>query len=114
MTEGANVSRNASLAAHELGHLLFGTGDQKPKGWDDGFHSKNPDDLMRDTEAKGEGTGGPLRGDEKLSQDELCKLADKVGLKAGDCCTYKDKVKDTASNEFVLIPGEVGPELTQL
>ncbi|MBI5850674.1 MAG: hypothetical protein HZB39_06490 [Planctomycetes bacterium] len=80
--EGRSGASNASLCAHELGHLLFGTGPHAPEGWKDG-HNPESGSLMRDTEGDG------LKGEDHASIVEVCALCDKAGLELEHCCTYK-------------------------
>lgn len=92
LTEGPNVAGNASLCAHEMGHLLFGTGSQAPDGWD-GDHNPDGNGLMRDTEKNKEAA---LTGRDKTNEKENCILCSKAGLKVEDCCTYKKKAVSVA------------------
>lgn len=102
---GPNVGALESLCAHEMGHLLFGTGSHslgkedvaegddpwsQPQG-----HNPDPNGLMRNTEKDPNNPdrkkNSRLKEDDKVTQKEVCILCNKAGLKEADCCTYKKK-----------------------
>jgi hypothetical protein len=93
-TEGLRYPGMVAVCAHELGHLLFGTGAHAPPGWK-GDHNPDKNSLMRNTRAPGKG----LTGADKPSAQETCMLCDKARLKVGDCCTYKKKADDPTTVE---------------
>lgn len=78
--------------AHELGHHLFGSGNDatKPDGWDEHGHNPDKGGFMRDTV---EGSG--LEADEGPSQDELCALVEEYELcDMKKCCVPEDAPKE--------------------
>lgn len=69
--------RNQTIAAHEMGHILFGTGGDVPPGWDATGHHKPPG-LM---------TGLGLTGAERLTSEEACALVKKyAACSIEECC----------------------------
>lgn len=83
--------------AHELGHHLFGTGDDptKPKQWDPFGH--NPDDrgFMRDTQVH-----RGLADSDEPTQDELCALVEKYELcDMRKCCELEDVPKEAKARD---------------
>lgn len=85
--DGDPGSRGGGVCGHELGHVLFGTGKQKPDGWDENSHPPEPEGLtgfMRDT-GNPRGSGAMTR-DEEMTTKERCWLADKAGLTIEACC----------------------------
>jgi hypothetical protein len=90
--DGDILARGESFAAHELGHVLYGTGSQSPslsnqsgsENWDADGHNRDDEGLMRDTQKSGSGRG-IARGD-KPTDFERCWLAAKAGLDMDACC----------------------------
>jgi len=81
--DGDLSNRFGSLSGHEIGHIIFGTGNQKPADWTDNSHNPDPNSFMRDYEdRKGK---GPMGRGEVITEQELCILVRKAKPPEG-CC----------------------------
>lgn len=80
---GTHQGSDESVAAHEIGHNLFGIGSHGPSGWNKEGH--NPEPGLMDGNWKTPG--------EKLSQKEAAVLAARFGCDLDECCKAKPAVK---------------------